>query len=394
MYRLETTSIQRKYLQEFDRLIWNTMSSVAGLPPRLSPKTIYSNRRAGLGLIPVQYRMPARWLDTAQRALARLTSLTAARTVDTLATQFNANRPAMYTDLANADLIPPAIYLKREAPHPDSHCFTDGSFDGTRAASAFYNGNGDIYVCPLWAKKSSFNAEVTAIAMAARIAPRFSVIHTDCKAALATLTSSSHPKKSGLLVARTRQEIADKRVSLKWVKAHSGHMFNEQADLAAKSALNAPPPPPPTKGPHWALVVNGSLTGPPNYEWLSSLVPRHRQQDIHSISWMPLTSYRPEQWAKWLFGCINGTGYRDYHEYWFDRKRRCPNCRQEHSLTANGSVGYCGPLHEAWVTSWTKLGVSKLCPTIPCPSQAQNGSVYLRRTTGITSVAECGNSQS
>ena len=148
---------------------------------------------------------------------------------------------------------------KSGLPIADSYtqCFTDGSRLLERAGYGLciVNGKSIVTKCNgyLGMNATVFQCEVYAIMKAAEILRKFDTlsvtIFTDSQAALNVL---GKVRINSIVVKKCIHELnrlgKQKSVVIKWVKAHSGHEFNEVADLEAKSGTRSsveeeiPPP--------------------------------------------------------------------------------------------------------------------------------------------------------
>ena len=136
----------------------------------------------------------------------------------------------------------------REKKYPQvdwTHIYTDGS-----AEDAVRNGNSGVFVRTPTGKTvsytnatgrkcSNFKAETSAlqnaVAYIAEMKPQKTVILTDSKAALQSLTSNTHDQPIYHLLKDLQLLLHECTVVLQWIPAHCGIPGNERADRLAKS---------------------------------------------------------------------------------------------------------------------------------------------------------------
>ncbi|EXX67215.1 ribonuclease H-like domain-containing protein [Rhizophagus irregularis DAOM 181602=DAOM 197198] len=152
------------------------------------------------------------------------------------------------------------------APFVDLEFFTDGSYDSTNSQAGFPMGygwttsnlfNGNItYNGSLQFFPSSTKAETMAILTALVVCPEFGkiIIHTDSQAAIDSFHKSKNlhtisPRRFNKInnnILWSSIHFIIKSLSLKVkllkVKAHSGHQFNDIADIQAKLGRTQPIP--------------------------------------------------------------------------------------------------------------------------------------------------------
>ena len=129
------------------------------------------------------------------------------------------------------------LYTQRAA------IFTDGSKAGDKVAAAAVFGS-RVLVRRLPDKASVFSAELTALCLALQFIAEFSqrqfVIFTDSLSCLKSLQSSSqrNPLLQQLIISYMETRNHGNDIVFCWVPSHVGIRGNEEADLAAKGALD------------------------------------------------------------------------------------------------------------------------------------------------------------
>ena len=240
-----------------------------GIPSFLCRKTLYSHRKAGLGMLHLENRVLTRLVDNVHKAHQLwsktdpghprqwchflLTSAAALLGASTLSTSRH-HQPSISDLLRSARQLThvpelDAAYLPttHQAHIEQGQVFTDGSFDppsGTMGSAVlFHNGQAAVLKPP--GKGSSYVAELYALSLGTLLCPPNSAIFSDSQGALAAVKGASQRVFHSSLVELCRSNVALKNLRLYHIKGHSGYAGNEEADRLAKStAITLPTPAP------------------------------------------------------------------------------------------------------------------------------------------------------
>ena len=134
-------------------------------------------------------------------------------------------------------------------PQYDYYAYTDGSYlvpkNFGAAACIVLDGDGDKLLYQ-WSEASRYSTsnrqELAAIIHALLHVPAGSsvLVRSDCESGIALLTGQVRSKKDGDLVDLYRQVKKERalRVTLEWVRSHSGDRWNDYVDYLCIEALD------------------------------------------------------------------------------------------------------------------------------------------------------------
>ena len=352
-----------------------------GIPSFLCKKTLYSHRKAGLGMHHLQNRVLTRIVDNVHKANRLwsktdpthplqwchflLTSAAAILGASTLSST-HPRQPSIPDLLRRAEpSLTPVPELDtayfpttHPAPIPRGQVFTDGSFDppSGKMGSAVLLPQGQAAILKPPGKGSSYVAELYALALGTLLSSPCTDIFSDSQGALAAVKGVSPRVFHSSLVDLCRFNVAKKGLRLHHIKGHSGQAGNEAADRLAKIAAHTLPAPPPQPLRHMLdISFHGRLQSLPHKTWTRYLLPSHRHEDISHASWAPLQ--KDLRWLRWNFGCVCAPGFPHPRTFWFNEPSAtpCPWCHSHHNQSVHGVLtcpSTANPFVQAWLQSW------------------------------------------
>lgn len=377
LHRSECLWIPQALQKEITHLLLSFCLGVTGLPPQMSPKTIYSRPPYGLGLHHFPQRYSTRVLDTMHKAhlyLPMQQRCLPASPMQPLTTFLQCLRqnlpPETPRQLASMLPLPgqshqlphgiAAVEMTHPPPPiPRSHAYSDGSYfaSSARAGAAAVLTEGKVLLARTPGMPGIYPSELLGAFLASHASPASSTIFLDNQGAVKALSCSKPVVRHAQLVTITRTSLQEKCQTVQWIKGHAGLRGNVLADEFARKASNLPPQAPVKPKSAWEVIVHGMPQLPPHKCWTESNVPTHHHSGIHPLSFTPLKRH-PDSlpWIKWLFGLCWRPGWSSYHSFWSQSpsRRPCTVCHCFHNTSINGTLGFCDthPLRKAWLAAW------------------------------------------
>jgi hypothetical protein len=376
LYRLETTPVsERNLLLMSDKLV-NFALAVKGLPVGITDKTLFSNRRCGIGIPYLPTLQPTRLLDSLQKAhslheFPLSEHSTAPYTLFKGVRESLLKLPAIKAPLPSVGFFPSSMHHIQPSEHPlgfmvyegkldlptplDNH-YSDGSLRASRAGLATISPTGEFILARTPGLQTIYRSELLGATVTIYKAADGETVCVDNQGVVKVLNHTNPVLREAHWVEVARGLLKEKRITVEWVKGHSDSLGNNKVDLLAKTATDLPLQGPEHITSPWQVRVMGQIFSPPHKVWTSLATPTHSHQDIHRFSWDPLRC-NILKWYKWLFGLQWRPGFMSYQSYWTNipSKRTCPTCGNSHNSSIHGFISFCSPAHPlvaAWEMAW------------------------------------------